>query len=289
MPLFEQFGPPETTTALKTQLEALASIASSSARNRSDDSLNRGLGPEKPAPDREQGLLDRLDHAKTSAERDQLNLQLAQLLSGKGDLRARDYISKIDDTETRNAARAFIDASMTQQAIAKKDADRALAIMHDGELTHIQRSWALAQAAKLVAKTDRDRALALIEEAAAEARRIENSDPDRPRAFLAVTNAMLLVDRKAAWQLISDAITAANSAEIFTGEDGELTFRIITKGMRWIDQSAVEDFNVSGIFQTFAAEDYDKAVELARGFQHAAPRSAATIAIAKSVLEEKKK
>src|SRR5437660_7211543 len=106
LPLFEQFGPPETTAALKAQLEALASIASSSARNRSDDSVNRGLGPEKPVADREQMLLDRLDHAKTGAERDQLNLQLAQLMSGKGDLRARDYVGKIDDTETRNAARA---------------------------------------------------------------------------------------------------------------------------------------------------------------------------------------
>jgi hypothetical protein len=88
---------------------------------------------------------------------------------------------------------------------------------------------------------------------------------------------------------MADAITAANSAETFTGEDGELTLRIITKGMRWINQSPVEDFNVSGIFQTFAAEDYEKAVELARGFERPAPRANATIAIAKSVLEEKKK
>jgi hypothetical protein len=37
-----------------------------------------------------------------------------------------------------------------------------------------------------------------------------------------------------------------------------------------------------------AADDYDRAVQLARGFQ-GAPRATATIAIARSVLKEKRK
>jgi hypothetical protein len=290
LPLFEQYAPPEMTTALRAQLEALSSLASKGTRERDDDDwVRKGIRPDKFDQNWEQSLLDKLDHARTSAERDQINFQLAGFFAAKSDLKARDYVSKIDDTEMRNGARAYIDASMTLRAIEKKDAERALEIVRNGELTHLQKSWAFSQSAELLAKTDRERALALIEDAAAEARRIENSDPDRPRAFFGVTNALFLIDRKSAWQMIDDAIRSANSAEDFSGEDGQLTFRMITKGMRSINQSSAPDFDVTGIFDAFAREDYEKAVELARGFQHDAPRASATIAIARSVLDEKKK
>jgi hypothetical protein len=59
--------------------------------------------------------------------------------------------------------------------------------------------------------------------------------------------------------------------------------------MRSINQSSAPDFDVIGIFEAFAREDYERAVELARGFQTNAPRASATIAIARSVLEDKKK
>src|SRR5205807_7948433 len=112
-------------------------------------------------------------HAKTAAERDRLNLRMAMLLSDKGDLRARDYVGKIDDTDMRNSARAFLDSVMAMQAVEKKNIDRALEIVKTGELTHIQKVWLLAQTAKLVAKTDRDKALMLVNDAATEARRID--------------------------------------------------------------------------------------------------------------------
>jgi hypothetical protein len=59
--------------------------------------------------------------------------------------------------------------------------------------------------------------------------------------------------------------------------------------MSTIRSSSVAEFNVAGIFAELANEDYDRAVELARGFQREAPRASATIAIARSIFEEKKK
>jgi hypothetical protein len=289
MPLFEKYAPPETTTALHGQLEALASVASNNARQRDDESVNRELGPEKPASDREQLLLDRIDHAKTSTERDQLNLQLALFLAGKGEIRARDYVSKIDDPDMRNSARAFVDGSMAGQAINKKDAERALELARTGELTHLQKSWLLSQTAKLLFKTDRDKALSLIDDAASEARRIDASDPDSPRAFFGVANALLTVNRTAAWDAMSVAMKASNSAEKFSGDDGHLVLHMLTKGMNAVSQNPVADFDVAGIFTVLATEDYERALELARGFEHEAPRANAVIAIARSVLEEKKK
>jgi hypothetical protein len=289
LPLFEQYSSSETTAALHAQLEALASLASDNARRRDDESVNRGLGPEKPTTDREQSLLDRIDRAKTSTERDQLNLQLAIHLAGKGELRARDFVGRIDDTDMRNSARSFIDASLASRALDKKDVDRALEIARTGQLTHLQKAWLLAQTAKLLGKTDREKALMLIEDAATEARRIEPVDPDRARAFFGVTNAALPFSRTTAWDMTSEAVKAANSSETFTGEDGQVTFNMNTKGMNSVHQATVPDFDVAGLFQDLAREDYDKAVAVARGLEHEAPRANAVIAIARAVLEEKKK
>ena len=47
------------------------------------------------------------------------------------------------------------------------------------------------------------------------------------------------------------------------------------------------DFDIKGIFGLLAKDDYDRAVELAGGFQGEAPRAAAVIAIAQSVLNDK--
>src|SRR5437764_13538909 len=101
LPLFEQYAPPEMTTALRAQLEALSSLASENTRKRDDDDWVRtGIRPDKFEENWESSLLDKLDHAKTSAERDQLNFQLAMFFASKSDLKARDYVSKIDDLET---------------------------------------------------------------------------------------------------------------------------------------------------------------------------------------------
>ena len=128
----------------------------------------------------------------------------------------------------------------------------------------------------------------MIEAASTEARRIDVSDPLLPRALLGVANAVLLVNPSQVWDATFDAVKAANSVEGFTGEDGEIVYRFEGKGHRSISSSDVADFDVQGIFQQLANQDYDRAVELARGFQGEGPRAVATIAIARAVLEKKK-
>ena len=88
---------------------------------------------------------------------------------------------------------------------------------------------------------------------------------------------------------MSDAMKASISAEKFSGDDGHLVFRMLAKGMNAVSQNPLADFDVAGIFAALATEDYEKAVELARGLEHEDPRANAVIAIARSVLEEKKK
>ena len=293
LPLFTQYAPRETAEVMRAQLDVLAALVPENARKRDDEWLNQGIGPEQKSEDREQSLLDRIEHAKTSEERDQLYLQLAILVAQKADFRARDLVDKIEESETRKSARGFIDMTLALQAIAQKDTEHALEISRIGELTHVQRVWVLTQAAKLLAKlparTDREKSLALLDQAGEEVRRIDGSDPDRARGLLAIANAFLAIDPPRGWETTVEATKAANSAEGFTGEDGRLTIKLQSRGMNSIRTSSAEDFDVTGIFGALANENYERAVELARGFQGEAPRAVATIAIARAVLEQKPK
>ena len=287
-PLFDQFAPRELADAIHAQADALAQAVPEDARQRDDDGLREGIRPPQTLDDREKILQDRIDRAQTSEERNALYIQMARLYVEKGDTRARDFVAKIDDSDLRKQASAYIDGSLMIRAIDKKDIDQIFQLAKDGELTHIQRSWALMQAAKLLAKTDRDRSLGAIEEATAEALRIEELDPDRPRAMMGIANALLPLDRARSWDAVYDAIKAANSSDGFTGEDGLIKITMQSKGMSSTRSSSVAEFNVAGIFTELAKEDYNRTVELARGFQREAPRASATIAIARSVLDEKK-
>src|SRR6266850_1784470 len=289
MPLFEELAPREITESVRAQMEALTPLVPENARQRDDETLREGIRPQKKSEDREQALLDRVEHAKTSEERDGLYLQLARLRVENGDLRARDYVDKIDDSDLRKNARAFIDVTLTMRAVDKKDPNAVLELVRTGELTHLQKAWALSQVAKLLAKNDREKSLSVIDDALTEARRIEGPDPDRPRALMAVANALFLSDRDKTWDAVYDAVKAANSAEGFTGEDGVLRISLLTKSMSSVRSSTVADFDVSGVFRELARADYNRTVELARGFEREAPRAGAVIAIARAVLEEKQK
>jgi hypothetical protein len=145
----------------------------------------------------------------------------------------------------------------------------------------------LTQSAKLLAKTDRDKALSLLDDATAEARRIDIVDLDRPRGLLAIANALEQIEPARAWDALFDAVKAANSNEAFTGEDGVLTVTINSKSQIIKKMEANPDFEIKGIFSEVAGKDYDRAVQLARGFQGEAPRANATIAICQAVLNEK--
>ena len=284
LPFFEQSAPGDIVESLGGHLNALNALVSDNTRKREDDWITKGVKPDRPAADREQALLDQIDRAKTSEERDRLYIQLAYMTMANGDLRARDFVSKVEDTELRKQAQAYIDPSLAAHFVEKKQVDPALKLVHDGDLTHIHKAWVLTQCAKVIAKSDRDQALQLVTEASEEARRIEELDPALPRALLAVANAFRQIDAERVWDATFDAVKAANSAEGFTGEDGELVLKFQSKGQSSVNTNTVDDFDLEGIFKDLANRDYDRAVELARGFQGEGPRAVATIAIARAIL-----
>ena len=291
LPFFEQSAPPAMVESLRGHMNALQTVVSDDARRYDEDQLNRGTRPEQSSTDRdrEQSLLDKIERAKTAVEREQLYLQLAFFAGGRGDMRARDFVSKIEDPEVRKRAQVYMDASLTIYFVNKKQTDQALELVHKGELTQILKTWALTECARILVKTDRNKALELLDEAGAEARRIDVSDPALPRGLVAVAYALNVIDRDRVWDATFDAVKAANSAEGFTGEDGEVVANFQSKGHSSVHSNDVPQFDLDGIFRELALQDYDRAVELARGFQGEGPRAVATIAIARAILEPPKK
>jgi hypothetical protein len=288
MPFFEQFAPADMLESVRGHLNALNAIVSDQTRRRDEEWIGKGIKPENPAAEREQSLLDRLDRARTSAERDSLYIQLAGMAADKGDMKAREYASKVEDSETRKQVQAYIDGSLALTLIKKKNTDLALEVVHKGDLTQLLKAYVLTECAKLLTKTDKQKASELMDEAATEARRMEVSDPSLAQALIAVANALKTIDAARVWDATFDAVKAANSAEGFTGEDGELVLSFRSKGQSSIHSTDIADFDLNGIFRDLADKDYDRAVELARGFQAEGPRAVATIAIARAVLEPKK-
>jgi len=288
MPLFEQYAPKEITEAMRGQLEALNSVVRDGLRDSNDEWEQKGITPEKKQrADQEQSLLDQIEHVKTSDERDDLYFKLALLAVTDNNIRARDYVAKIDESDFRKRAQAWVDCCLAIGAIEKKKIDLALELARGGELSHIQRLWVFTQAAKLLAKTDHDKALSLLDDAASEVHRIDGGDLDRPRGLLAIANALTLIEPSRAWDAIFDAVKATNSSEGFTGEDGVITLNVNSKSQVLKKSVAAPDFDIEGIFSKAASQDYDRAVQLARGFQAEAPRANATLAISMSVLNSK--
>ena len=212
----------------------------------------------------------------------------AVALIESGDPRGKDLVDKIENSELRKSVKAYTDFALTDAAVQKKDVAEITRLVKNGELTSIQKVWALTSAAKIVAASERSRAAELLEQAAAEARRIGGSDPERAKALTAVAVGFGEIDQVRAWEILGEVVKAANSAEGFTGEDSRVTSRLQTKFMVVMNDANAPDFDLLAIFRHLARADLLRAVQIAKTFTGEAPRAVATLAIARSVLEKRK-
>lgn len=286
LPVFDSAAPKEIAAAMHGQLETLSALVREELKNAPEESVNKGIGPEKSLEDQTKPLLEQIEQARTSDERDQLYFQLALLAAYKDDPQARVYVGKIEESEFRKRAQAWIDWELALAAIDKKKVESALQLIRTGELNHVQRVWLMTQSAKLLAKTDANKALSLTEEAIDEARRIDGSDTERPGSLLAIASALQVLDATRVWDALFEAVKAANSAEHFTGDKGAIKTYMNSKGRLATRTQPIADFDVRGIFEQVGRSDYDRAIQLAAGFQSEAARANATIAIAQAVLTE---
>ncbi|HYY43069.1 MAG TPA: hypothetical protein VE775_10080 [Pyrinomonadaceae bacterium] len=285
LPFIEQYAP-ERAADLRARLAALTPDVPAPERAEMDHDLQRGLASE---PDRDpvQESLDQLNRATTPEARDLAYMNAAMAATFKNDARARDFADKIDNADLRQQVRSFVDFAGLNQAIQKKDGAEALRLAQAGTLSHVQRAWGLTEAARLLLENDRPRAIEALEAAATEARAIDGEDADRPRSFVAVATQFFRVDQNRAWELMTEAVKAANAAPEFTGADAGLAARVQTRTNRSTINFDTPTLDLGGIFATLAQEDMNRAVELARTFTGEAPRATATLAVARAILTEK--
>ena len=291
LPFFEQHAP-DLTAPLNARAALLAADVPEGVRS-NDASGNYAYKPRRdelePQRDPVQEALDRAARTAGVAERDDIYAAAAVNASWRGDARADELLAKINDPDLARRARKVIDFSFVNNSLQKKEADAAVARARKGDLTPFERAWAYERAADLLSRTDRARALSLLEEAAGEARRIDNHDPDRARALTAVAARYERLDRPRAWEFMAEAARAANSAPAFTGEDGKITVQFRTKHSGWITDFNAQELDVPDVLSALSEDNWDRAVQLAQSFTNEAARVTAVVALGRAALVKKGK
>ena len=287
LPLFDQFAP-DRSAALRAKQASLAPDTPEGIRGSNNNALTRGLVPEDPNRDRVGETLGRLDRAKTAEERDAVYVDAVFDALRQKDPRLEEFLSKIEDADTRQKLRAYIDMEAAREAVNEKNAAEALRIARGKSLTSIQRAWVLTEAARLVSKEEPGRAVEILDEALTEAKeRIDAASRERVGALVAIATQLYDLDRPRTWEVMHEVVKAANAAKEYTGEDGRISTNFQTKNMTMRSSSSAQSFDLTDIFTKLAREELQRAADLARNFEGEAPRSFATLAVARSVLESK--
>jgi len=283
-PVFEQNGHP-SAPQVRARQSSLLQTAPEGSRLPDNSLLTRGLAPEPSSADQLQDLLGRLDRAQTSAQRDGIRFRLAMGLFEEDQERAREHASKIEDEPMRSQVMTALAFRAAETAIRGRRAEEAVRAARAGELTDLQRVYALTEAANLLAKEQPGRAVELLEEAHTAARKIDPGSAGRAQALTAVATRIYALDRSRSWEMLSELVKAANQAPEFKGEEGVLIIQVkFRDGGAMTNGVGVASFDLAGLFTALAEENLDRAAELARGFSSESTRSAATLAVARSVL-----
>jgi hypothetical protein len=287
LPLFEKHAP-ETAVALQSQLQG---FSDGPRTGLGDDTplLKQGFPTDERAGSVLEGIQDRLDHAKTSRDRDLIYSDAAAILANQGDERAQDLGQKIEDSVRRGQVRRYVDFELLRFALREKKISKAMQLAASDQLTYSQRAWAYMQGARLLMASERQRSQELLEESANQARRIESQDADRARLLTGVATMFWKVDRVRAWEIMGEAVKAANNSEKFNGESVELHFPFAAKSGLRITSVGGADFGLSGVLRSLAADDLYRSIDLAKGFKNDAPRAVAVLAIAGALLQKGKK
>jgi hypothetical protein len=287
LPLFDQYAP-DRAAALRGKQASLLPDTPDGIRGAGNNALTRGLAPEDPNRDRVGETLGRLDRAKTADDRDAVYVDAVFDAMRQKDSRVEEFLSKIEDADTRKQLRAYIDMEAAREAVNEKQVAEVLRLARGNTLTSIQRAWALTEAARLLSKDEPGRAVEVLDEALTEAKeRIDPASKERVSALVAIATQLFELDRARTWEVMLDVVKAANAAKEYTGEDGRLSSLFHTRNMTMSSSHGAQSFDLTDIFTKLAREELQRAADLARTFEGESPRSFATLAVARSVLDNK--
>jgi hypothetical protein len=284
LPLFQQFAP-DLVGPISAQLASMGPEVAQKTSSTGDIALNRGLnGTNRPSFDDE--LKERLDRARNVDERDKAYAHAAISAADAVDPQARDFVDKIEDTETRKGVKTFVDYMLIRSLIRNKKADEALSQVRKADLPVTLRSQFLTGIGMIFVKNDRTRAVELFNEALANARRLEQTS-DQAYLLLALLRQFSAIDRVRTWELVSETTKAANRIADFTGENGQTAFTLEGKFSIRLTTELATPSDLAEVFEQLAQENFYQALDASKAFTGDAPKAIAMIAVGRAVLQEK--
>jgi hypothetical protein len=233
-------------------------------------------------------LKDRLDRARGADARDQAYAFAAMRAADQGDSRARELVDKIEDPDTRNGVRTFVDYEYIRTLITKQRIDEALLLVRKADLPHTLRTHFITQAAAIAAKNDRGRAIELLGEALTEARRIDAGTAERAYCLVALLTQFSELDKTRGWELLNETIKAANAVADFSGENGHTTINLEGKFSIRMGTELVTPTTLPDLFASLAEDNFYQAVDAGKSFSGDAPRALVTISIARVAFADKR-
>jgi hypothetical protein len=287
LPLFQRFAP-DLAPSISAQLAALGPEASRTTANAGDRSINRGMSNDGRRDGIDDELKDQLDRAQGTDGRDRAYAFAAMRAAEEGDARARDFVEKIEDLDTRNGVRTFVDYQFIGSLLTKKHVDEALLLIRKADLPHTLRAHFITRAAAIVADADRVRAMGLLDEALTEARRIDAGTAERAYCSVALLAQFSKLDKARSWELLSETVKAANAVADFTGENGRTSYNLEGKFSIRMTTELASATDLNNIFVSLAEENFYQAVDAGKTFSGDAPRAMVIIVIARTVLEGKR-
>ena len=244
---------------------------------------------------------DELAHATDPQERASLALAMARAaVRHRLWDRARRAAAEIEDEAVRARVLSFIqvhqikDITRAYEDDKEDDSESVAKFSRGADVPPFAKAWGLAQAAVIAARKKKpseqvkQTVAELIDEAEGFASRVGQGTRERVAAYGVVTMSAARVDTERAWGLLSKTVEAANSVEDFTGDDSSFD----VAGDADATLPAAEEFSVEAevfrldqIFATMAHLDFDKALAEARALKGDEPQAFATIAVAKSRIQ----
>ncbi|MGZ8846796.1 MAG: hypothetical protein ACXW3C_10060, partial [Pyrinomonadaceae bacterium] len=285
LPLFQQYAP-DLAPSITAQLAALGPEAAKATMNAGDLSVNRGMTGDGKREGIEDELNDRLKGAQTSDARDRAYAFAAWRAADENDPRARDFVDKIEDLDTRAGLRRFVDINSIRTLLSKKRADEALALISKAELPHTFRAHFLTQAAELLGEKNQTRARQLLDEALTETRRIDAA-PERAYCLVALLTQFSKLDKSRGFELLGEMVKSANAVNDFTGENSNTNLLLEGKFSIRLGTELAKPTDLSTVFASLAEVNFYQAMDAARTFAGDAPRATAMISIARATFEKK--
>jgi hypothetical protein len=246
---------------------------------------------------------EQLSHATDPQERAGIALSMVRTaVRNRYWDRARRTAAELEDEALRARVLSFIqihqikDITRAYEDDKEDDFESVAKFARGADVPPFAKAWGLAQAATIAARKKKPAAevkqavAGLIDEAEDFASRVAQGTRERVAAYGVLTMSAARVDPERAWGLLEKTVEAANSVEDFTGDDSsfDLAGDDAGEGATEAEEFSVEAevFRLDQIFATMAHLDFDKALAEARALKGGEPEAFATIAVAKSRIQE---